>query len=152
MVKNPSVNAGDKGSIPRSGRFPGEGTGYALQYSCLEKCMDRGAWQATQFMGSQRVRHDWATNTFYPKALGLAELQVITSVPVQFSWLCRLPVFVVNCWIVFMSGEFQDFHSFFLSSEISLGSRVLTTQRIQIFWRYLLWDPTRNQTSPNHPH
>ena len=29
--------------------------------------MDRGAWQATQFMGSQRVRHDWAANTFQGK-------------------------------------------------------------------------------------
>ena len=26
---------------------PGEGTGHPLQYSCLEKSMDRGAWQAT---------------------------------------------------------------------------------------------------------
>ena len=35
------------GSIPGSGRFPGEGRGIPLQYSCLEKPMDRGAWQAT---------------------------------------------------------------------------------------------------------
>ena len=27
--------------------FPGEGNGYPLQYSCLEKSMDRGAWSAT---------------------------------------------------------------------------------------------------------
>ena len=31
--------------IPWSGRFPGEGHGYPLQYSCLENPMDRGAWQ-----------------------------------------------------------------------------------------------------------
>ena len=30
-----------------SGRSPGEGIGYPLQYSCLENPMDRGAWQAT---------------------------------------------------------------------------------------------------------
>lgn len=59
-----------------------------------------------------KIPFPWKLGDF-SKALGLAELQVITSVPVQFSWLCRLPVFVVNCWIVFMSGEFQDFHSFF---------------------------------------
>ena len=47
MVKNPPVNAGDMGSIPGSGRSPGEGNGNPLQYSCLEKSMDRGVWQAT---------------------------------------------------------------------------------------------------------
>ena len=40
-------NAGDPGSIPGSGRSPGEGNGNPLQYSCLENPMDRGAWQAT---------------------------------------------------------------------------------------------------------
>ena len=37
-------NAGDLGSIPESGRSPGEGNGYPLQYSCLENSRDRGAW------------------------------------------------------------------------------------------------------------
>ena len=44
---NSACNAGDLGSIPGSGRSPGEGNGYPLQYSCLKKPMDRGAWQAT---------------------------------------------------------------------------------------------------------
>ena len=35
------------GSIHRLGRCPGEGKGYPLQYSCWDKPMDRGAWQAT---------------------------------------------------------------------------------------------------------
>ena len=47
VVKNPPVNVGDVGSIPGSGRSLGEGNGNPLQYSCLEKSMDRGAWQAT---------------------------------------------------------------------------------------------------------
>ena len=38
------VDAGDMGSIPGSGRCPGEGNGNLLQYSCLENPMDRGAW------------------------------------------------------------------------------------------------------------
>ena len=42
-----ACNAGDPGSIPESGRSPGEGNGYLLQYSCLENSMDRGAWWAT---------------------------------------------------------------------------------------------------------
>ena len=45
--KEPACNAGDPGSIPGSGRFPGKGNGNPLQYSCLEILMDRGAWQAT---------------------------------------------------------------------------------------------------------
>ena len=39
--------ARDTGSIPGSGRSPGEGNGNLLQYSCLENSMDRGAWWAT---------------------------------------------------------------------------------------------------------
>ena len=45
--KESTCNAGDLGSIPGSGRSPGEGKGYPLQYSGLENSMDRGAWQAT---------------------------------------------------------------------------------------------------------
>ena len=49
MVKNLPPNAGDErdtGSIPGSGRSPGRGNGYPLQYSCLENPMDKGAWWA----------------------------------------------------------------------------------------------------------
>ena len=37
LVKNPPANMGDLGSIPGLRRFPGEGKGYPLQYSGLEK-------------------------------------------------------------------------------------------------------------------
>ena len=57
LGKNPPANAeatGDMGSIPGSGRFPGEGNGNPLQYSCLENSMDREAWWATFFaMGKE---------------------------------------------------------------------------------------------------
>ena len=46
-VKVSACNAGDLGSIPESGRCPGEGNGNPLQYSCLENPMDGGAWWAT---------------------------------------------------------------------------------------------------------
>ena len=46
-VKASACNAGDLGSIPGSGRSPGEGNGNSLQYSCLENPMDGGAWWAT---------------------------------------------------------------------------------------------------------
>ena len=45
--KNLPANAGNMGSIPGSGRSPGEGNGNPLQYSCLENPRDRGAWRTT---------------------------------------------------------------------------------------------------------
>ena len=46
MQKNPSANAGVLGSIPGSGSSPEERNGNPLQYSCLGKSTDRGAWRA----------------------------------------------------------------------------------------------------------
>ena len=46
MVKR-VYNAGGLGSIPGSGRFPGEGNGNPLQYFCLENSVDRGTRWAT---------------------------------------------------------------------------------------------------------
>ena len=45
--KASACNVGDPGSIPGSGRSPGEVNGNPLQYSCLENSMDGGAWWAT---------------------------------------------------------------------------------------------------------
>ena len=45
--KESACNARDQSSIPGSGRSPGEGKGYPLQYSCLENSMEKGAWQVT---------------------------------------------------------------------------------------------------------
>ena len=45
--KESACSAGDLGSVPGSGRVPGEGNGRPLQYSCLENPMNRGAWRAT---------------------------------------------------------------------------------------------------------
>ena len=42
-----ACNVGDQGSVPESGRSPGEGSGTPLQYSCLKNPMDGGAWWAT---------------------------------------------------------------------------------------------------------
>lgn len=51
---------------------------------------------------------------------------------------------LLDCFYVW---RVSGFSFFFLSSEISVGSRVLTTQRIQIFWRYLLG----SNKKPNFP-
>ena len=60
--KASAYNAGDPGSIPRSGRSPGEGKGYPLLYSCLKNSMDQDTVHGVQSMGSQRVGHDWVTS------------------------------------------------------------------------------------------
>ena len=60
LVKNLPANAGDPGSIPGSGRSPGEGNGNPFQYSCLENPKNRGAWQTTVHRVS-RIGHSLAT-------------------------------------------------------------------------------------------
>ena len=45
--KESACSAEDPGSIPGSGRSPGEGNGNPLQYSCLENSKDRRAWQTS---------------------------------------------------------------------------------------------------------
>jgi len=46
-VKKLPAIVGDEGSVPGSGRSPGERSGHPLRYSCLGNCMDKGGWQAT---------------------------------------------------------------------------------------------------------
>ena len=54
--KESACNAGDLGSIPGLGRFPGEENGNPLQYSCLENSMDKGDWRATVGV-AESLRH-----------------------------------------------------------------------------------------------
>ena len=55
VVTNLPANAGDAVSIPGWGRFPGEGNGNPLQYSCLGNPMDRGDW----WDAAHRVTKSW---------------------------------------------------------------------------------------------
>ena len=72
MVKNPRASTEDTrsaGLIPGLGRFPGEGNGHPLQYSCLENLMDRKAWWATvpgvtkELDMTQQLNNNNKTNT-----------------------------------------------------------------------------------------
>ena len=57
VVKNPPANAGDIGSIPGSGRSPGEGSGNPLQYSCLGNPLDGGAlWAVVHAVTKSQTR------------------------------------------------------------------------------------------------
>ena len=83
MVKNSVSNVRDitdECSIAWSGRSPGGGHGNALQYSCLEKPMDRGAWQATVHW----VAKSWTQ---------LKRLSMHATLPLS-SWKSWLPDFV----------------------------------------------------------
>ena len=62
-AKEIACKTGNPALVPGLGRSPGERNGYPLQYSCLGNPMDRGL-RGLQSMGSQRVGHDWVTNTF----------------------------------------------------------------------------------------
>ena len=64
VSKESACSAGDPGSIPGLGRSPGKGNGNPLQSSCLENCMDRGAWLAIVH-GVVRFGHDLATKSSY---------------------------------------------------------------------------------------
>ena len=55
-------NAGDWGSIPGSGRSPGERNDNALQYSCLGNPKDRGAWWATVYGISKELDMTYQLN------------------------------------------------------------------------------------------
>ena len=72
--KSSACNVGDPGSIPGSGKSPGEGNDNPLQCSCLENPMDRGAWQATVHR-IVRVTHDLATK---PPPQGAKYLQLFS--------------------------------------------------------------------------
>ena len=62
-VKVSACNVGDLGSIPGSGRSPGEGNGNPLQYFCLENPMDGRAWWATVH-GVAKIRTRLSDFTF----------------------------------------------------------------------------------------
>ena len=84
MVKNPPAYAGDAGSIPGSGRSPGEGNGNPIQYSCLGYPMDRGAWQAT--CTPCTPSHKSRTRLTKPPPMSEIGLSWLLS-----WWLCCLP-------------------------------------------------------------
>ena len=81
VVKKPSCNAGDLGSILGLGS-PGEGNGNPLQYSCLKNPMDRGAWRAT--VGSGCVFHP-TLSSFTPLISLILILSALAGVNCVFS-------------------------------------------------------------------
>ena len=121
VVKNPPANAGDMGSIPRSGRSPGGGNGNLLQYCFLDNPRDRGAWRATVHgVTKSQIRfRDWLNNNnnnsmccvfYFLSILQIFSLSLLIS---NFIIMCLGMVFFVfimfgvfwTSWIVDLSGE-----------------------------------------------
>ena len=84
-----ACNAGDLGSIPGSGRSPGEGNGNPLQYSCLENPVDGGAWWAT--VHGVTKSWTWLSNFTYG-TLHLLSTYIITISKQPFIILCPFTV------------------------------------------------------------
>ena len=87
-VKASACSAGDLGSIPGSGRSPGEGNGNPLQYSCLENPMDGGAWWATVYrVAKSRTRLSDLTFTFlYVNSLKVCPTDALSTLPLVSSF------------------------------------------------------------------
>ena len=82
--KESSCNAGYPGLITGSGRSPGEGNSYWLQYSCLENSMDRGAWQATYSPQGQKESGTtewlrWKNKSYFSLEIRRLSLEKCTS-------------------------------------------------------------------------
>ena len=87
-----TCNTEDSGLIPRSGRSPGRGNGYPLQYSCLENFVDRFRGQRSLAgyrspWGSQRVGHNWATELNWTCILQYTEDALYFCSPGSFNCL-----------------------------------------------------------------
>ena len=76
-VKASAHNAGDPGWIAGLERSPGEWNGYALQNSCLENSMDRGAWQALVTESQTRLNsfHFTSLHRFPPQGIYFSTFQ-----------------------------------------------------------------------------
>ena len=98
--KESACNEGDPGSIPGSGRSPGEGNGNPLQYSCLENPMDRGAWWATVH-GVAKSRTRLSNFTLYTHILFHYDLAQV----IEYGSLCssRTVLFTYFMYIVCIS-------------------------------------------------
>ena len=100
--KESACNAEDLGSIPLSGRSPGEGNGNPLQYSCLENSMPRGAWWAIVHGMTEQLTLSLSSLT----SPSSNSLYVWGSVS---PWVRKIPW--RRAWqltLVFLPGEFMD--------------------------------------------
>ena len=133
--KESACKAGDPVSILGSGRSP-EGKGNPLQYSCLENSVDRGTWWAVKSVGSQRVRHNWATNI-----LQTPVIDILVCMLLFYSWLviCTLKNILFSDFH-FRSLLFLWFqvHYLFVFSNVFFISYFVVFIVIRLIWFFFL--------------
>ena len=148
MAKASAYNAGDRGSIPGLGRFPGEGNGNPLQYSCLENPMDRGAWWAT----AHGVAKSWTWLSNFTSLSPASKVMLkILQARLQQNVNCELPDVqagfrkgrgtrdqIANiCWIIKKAREFHKKTS--TSASLTMPLTVWITKNCGQFfkrWEY----------------
>ena len=109
-----SYNVGDLGSIPGLGRYPGEGNGNPLKYSCLKILMDGGAWLAT-------VHGVTKTQTQLSNFTSLLSAVLMLLCYIRTLWVQCAGIFLINS---FPTSDFGFTHLFnFCSSFFSLYSQ-----------------------------
>ena len=95
--KASACNAGDLGSIPGSGRSPGEGNGYTLYYSCLENPTgQRGPADTVHEV--TKSRHNWVTNPF------ISSITIEEHFPLVIYFFCLWLEIVLIKWPLFKSS------------------------------------------------
>ena len=87
-----ALDAGDAGSVPGSGRHPGERHGSSFQYSYLENPMNRGAWWATVRGVAQRLSTHAYMHTLAPGTLPFTKIGMSTC---TYTYMCALYIYVI---------------------------------------------------------
>ena len=134
--KESACNARDPGSIPGSGRSPGRGNGYPLQYSYLENPMDRGAWHATV----HGVTKSWTWLSMHARLLRLAwcpQGSFMLSPVSEFPDFLRLNHIPLYGWTTFC-----------LSSHPLMDSWVASTSFVHCGWHCCEHSYTNTCSSP----
>ena len=130
MVKNPPANAGESDLSPGSERSPGERNGNPLQYYCLGKPMDRGAWPAIvhgvsghDLVTRQQVRIS-TNNKMYSKFLKLCVFRIILISPLTWHFV---PISLKGC----ETQKVVNTSSFHTTPNTSLGLVQATPSKVQ---------------------
>ena len=111
------ANAGDTGLIPGLGRFPGEGNGNPLQYSCLGNLTDRGAWRAR--VHGVSVQSDmtlWLNNNsnILLRVENYRKFTMLIILYYKHEFLTHFQIQESTFYNIFWKGKFYQHHSFSL--------------------------------------